>query len=605
MFGIRPARTQAGQDSSRGGPWLWRHFTRHVFKREEEYVECHSLPSISELLCDEAIAKQDAFAITVQIGTGPGTVLPLGLTPSSGLVSATHGEEGEEVEGTLPFVVKDKQLVPRSLMDGLEEMIDSAATGDVILIVRERGIVVRQAVDGDETASHMVPLPVGQPMPALALPSATAAANESVVETQDDEGPEVVVRDRVLWAHSSILCSRSEFFRDMLGSHFLEGQSQTLHGGEHAPADAMPTSATTTWHEQFGRRFKALRIPDADFTAAYWLLRYLYLEEVEFMEHEDVRSTLDEEWMILGGDHDDERGSGAGKTTRRPLWEWRSINDIRHGAARQDQAIQVGGGHELGAHPGTSGLYAGPRSVSSRHSLHSMSSTASGTETAVGTGGPASPTMTTTTPTGRRSAGGSYHDVSPYPRRPGEWDPRNRASVSESLPIAETRAEPRPDHGDSLGDALRRDPHPHPAKRASPASALGLYRLAHRYGQRGLCSLAKQHLVASLTPQSCFSILLATHLYADLHEPVKAYVLENWHLVCTTAEFERCCDEVSGGEWGSDAGRALRVFMRSLVSPSSTSAAASATSAVTSSAGATANSAAGLPFSSSSSFRGR
>lgn len=92
------------------------------------------------------------------------------------------------------------------------------------------------------------------------------------------------------------------------------------------------------------------------------------------------------------------------------------------------------------------------------------------------------------------------------------------------------------------------DPHLHPCEKPPPASALAIYRLAHRYHQEGLVHLAKIQLIGSLTPQTAFPTLLATNLYSDLYDHVKAYVLDKWDLVSQTSEFERCCDEVSAGE---------------------------------------------------------
>ena len=88
-----------------------------------------------------------------------------------------------------------------------------------------------------------------------------------------------------------------------------------------------------------------------------------------------------------------------------------------------------------------------------------------------------------------------------------------------------------------------------------------------------LCKLASLHIVGTLTPQSAFAMLLATSMYTELHTSIKTYVYQHWHLVSNTHEFERCCDEVSMGMWGADAGKTMRAFVRSLVSPLRASAA--------------------------------
>ncbi len=111
------------------------------------------------------------------------------------------------------------------------------------------------------------------------------------------------------------------------------------------------------------------------------------------------------------------------------------------------------------------------------------------------------------------------------------------------------------------------DPHDHPCAHPGPASALSIYKLAHRYHMQDLSRLAAMHMVATLTPQSAFALLLASSMYDELHTRIKTYVYQHWHLVSHTQEFERCCDEVSVGMWGADAGKTMRAFVRSLVSP--------------------------------------
>lgn len=82
-----------------------------------------------------------------------------------------------------------------------------------------------------------------------------------------------------------------------------------------------------------------------------------------------------------------------------------------------------------------------------------------------------------------------------------------------------------------------------------------------------LMRLASLHMVATLTPQSAFPMLLATCMYTELHARIKTYVYQHWHLVSHTHEFEQCCDEVCMGMWGADAGKTMRAFVTSLVSP--------------------------------------
>lgn len=220
FFGIRPA-SSAGAVSSR--PWIWTSSNSFTFRREAEFYECHNLPTLSQILQNREAARDDCFELVIQIGTGPQMVTvarpPGTMTP-------------------MPFEIPEARVVPKSLLAGLEGMIDCAATGDIALMVRERGIVPSHPTSSGNSDSGPVdlevqPWPIGQPMPEV------AAEGEAAV-------PEVVVRDRIIWVHSSMLRSRSEYFRTMLESEFSEGQGQELGKDDG-----------------FGRNVRILRVPDA------------------------------------------------------------------------------------------------------------------------------------------------------------------------------------------------------------------------------------------------------------------------------------------------------------------------------------------------------
>ena len=65
------------------------------------------------------------------------------------------------------------------------------------------------------------------------------------------------------------------------------------------------------------------------------------------------------------------------------------------------------------------------------------------------------------------------------------------------------------------------DPHPHPTPAPAPASALSMYQVAHRYAMPGLATLALEHIMSTITPQSCFALLLATTVWDELHSLVE------------------------------------------------------------------------------------
>jgi len=515
MIGIKPVQSQS--KTSRLGSWIWRDFTHYVFRRENEYYECHQLPSLSSLLEHSDVQRQDAFSLTVQISTGPQAAAPFSQGQGHGRLSSNGNQAS-------PFVVEDNQLVHHSLIDGLERLLDCQSTGDVVLIVRERGVVrPRQAPkegSNEVMQDEVWTLPVGTPIDDW----------NSSEDDGDPNGPQVVVRDRLLWAHSSILGARSEFFNDMLQSHFSEGQEQDLSVAE-------PQGDTIQVN---GRRVKTLRIKDADFTTIYWLLRYLYLEEVEFVASEDVRcAALDDEWMMVGQVPADESGQKA-------VWQWTPLSQLECSNDErqvQEYRVQVQSEHPA-RYPHSSDQ---GRSVS----RHGQSNLGQGSTGSAG-GGPLSPTSSlghhgSTSPNQARP--GIPHEMyGNYQRRTGsEWEARNTPSKSHSNQELTPSTIGHESHS-SRHQSLLMDPHQHPCAKPTPASALALYRLAHRYHQQGLVHLSKTQLISSLTPQTAFPTLLATNLYDDLYEHVKAYVLDKWDLVSQTSEFERCCDEVSAGE---------------------------------------------------------
>ncbi|UZJ51154.1 hypothetical protein CBS101457_000474 [Exobasidium rhododendri] len=541
MIGIQPV--QSTTKTSRAGSWIWREFIHHVFRRESEYYECHRLPSLSEILLDKDIHQQDAFTLTIQISTGPRAASP---------VLQRNGNEFQAANGLLPspFVVQDKQLVHHSLMDGLERMLDCQSTGDVVLIVRERGVVRPLRVSGEVgndpafSQDEVLTLPVGTFMYDWDM-------GQNIVDSAS-ESLQVVVRDRLLWAHSSILGARSEFFHDMLQSHFSEGQEQNLSVAE---------LESDTIHVH-GRKVKTLRINDADFTTIYWLLRYLYLEEVEFVATEDVRcAALDDEWMMAGQTPPDETGQKA-------IWQWTSLNQLETNN-EESESEQVYQASLHGDHLNNNLPSPTHARSTSRHRQRSIDgSTTLSHDLSFGNHG-GTTSLQTRTSTAKEVYGG-------YQRRSGS-DVEGRRTVrhrfGQDPPSSESVGpghfhSTTDDNSNSRHQSLLLDPHQHPCVKPPPASPLALYRLAHRYHQEGLVHLSKKQLISSLTPQTAFPTLLATNLYDDLYEHVKAYVLDRWELVSQTSEFERCCDEVSAGDWGVEAGRALRVFMRSLLSPS-------------------------------------
>ncbi|KAL9939482.1 hypothetical protein V8E36_001299 [Tilletia maclaganii] len=809
MLGLQPARTTLSRLQARDGAYLWKEYASFVFRREHEFFECHSLPTLSELLDNfEEVRAQDAVKLTVQIGCGPGIV----GSETDGVMGAAAASEGWAGTGAAsggagvpffprlaPFQVPSAHYVSQTILDALEGLVDCSRTGDVRIIVRERGLLIHPPAvaaaafsddghsaeygDEDEEAGrfprhtqlqaqqpYVIPYPVGSffpldliaPGPAIATAEGGEEHNYLHTNHLDHSGvlppldptqaldlgmhsngaaatasASVVVRDRIIWAHSSVLRARSQYFADMIDGSFAEAQDELDDTPLRSAAAAGPS--TGYGHSSNGARagaggaaagpsraVKTFRIPDAEWATVYWLIRYLYLEEIEFAEREDVRSSaLDNDWMISaeglfpsdfygqqqhGSVHPQQQqhhhhqddgpganlwgtgseyigGEGASSSSARRNaglrvnWEWRTIADLLreeeeahfprehetptphahqhdHPMSAAPPPPQEQPAEELSSsmapaapptptttslsakasgspssswrgHPGTiyssshpppksnepppefishgqqqhvppasSSSSAGqPRTTTNASSLSSSShsslyaphetfaQTAQGLSVGGSGGGGHRRSSSSGAAAGSahaseeggnngssgRSAGGSSTTPVPHEHPAQDHGDVNTSTNDSALPM------PGACHYDHQPHGRRRphpqstptfhDPHEHPAAQAPPASALATYKLAHRYGQAGLAELAKAHMIETLTPPTAFPVLLATALYGQLHEAVKRYVYEHWEEVSHTEEFERCCDEVGAGEWGAEAGRALRIFMQSLLSP--------------------------------------
>lgn len=423
---------------SASGETLWSEKIDHIFFTDREVIT-RRLP-VARVLSNAAVTHADAVEVVVQVATGPSTRSPRA------------------------FELHENATVPKTLANVLEEMVDDASTGDVMVIVREKGLQQQPSAELAESVglkSFVQPWQTG-----AAAPVADA-----------DELP-IYVRDRVLWAHTPILRARSDFFATMLDSSFSEG-TNVEHGGRSRDAK---------------RPFRVLRIPDADYVTVYWLLRFLYANEVQFMREEDIRAVaLDDHW-VLAQDQGDTR----------PDWRWRRVLDDADSdvlQTPQKQPLQPGASAPMVlGDPGRS------------HALEVGSDTSLFADH--------SPTLLGMRNT-REGAGGVH--------------------------------------------AMTNDPHPHPPMLAvPPASALAVYRVAHRYDINELCDAAAAHIIAHLTPENATNYLLCTTLFEQLQRAVQRYMYDHWSEVSASAAFERCCDEVSAGEWGPSAGRSLVALMRNM-----------------------------------------
>lgn len=510
LFGIRPlaSRRHGPLAATQPQDFLWTHSTSFTFKYESEFYHCSELPSISALLANDAIAKTDAIELVVQVATGPHVLQQESTTQGS-----------KESSLALPFHMPEGRYLPNSILDGLNSLVDCSITGDLALLVPERGVVLTPCSDLVDSQTHcdleVLPWPVGTPMP---------------LDTSDESRLQVVVRDRVIWAHSAFLKTRSTYFRTMLASGFAEGSDEK--GGRSARA--VRIDDVGEWYEGFRMQkteqqaYPHPRSDAPDYITALGLIRYLYTGKIDFLRGEDVRSVaLDESWL---GAHQsaahelanpERLHKASSHLSRLPIWEWTSLSDLQAGGGRCAASCSLPDElcprhlHIAGREQGRSG------SISSSHL-------------------PGAQRQLSPTPSGRA------HQTPPA----SPPSMRSEASSSRRLPsLPFTHQSPKASRPTLLGSILSEDPHAHPAPMSQLSSSpLATYKLCHRYGQLDLCSLSKNELLLNLTPECAFATLLATYYYADLQVEVEKYVLENAQGVLGSKEFERCCDEVSAGE---------------------------------------------------------
>ncbi|KAJ8086883.1 hypothetical protein PM082_005708 [Marasmius tenuissimus] len=489
--------------------WVWENWQSDWVFREGNEVWACSLPPLSALIENNSrVRDTDSLVICVQIHCPLGPFFP--SHPSA-------------------------YYVPKDLLDGLEASLDNPNTGDVRFVCLER------------YKPDVVP-----PTPTEASSSATQRPASSM--SSYSHSSQMTARKRIIYAHSDILTRRSDYFATMLSSSFAENQG-------HIPGE---------------RKVHTIVVEEADFETIYWLLKYCYANWLLLKEVDDPRVAVD--------------GVGAGWSAnwlhaRGGEWDWKTFNKV--GMTEDLESRSATSGEE-----GVPSPPAGAPQVSQPGLPLSDSNTmrAGSSTRTPSTPSRATAKANTIASSTRQSTSSSSETASPgSSRRTPTTMPINipatrpkqapssvvipRQSSYASVPPPATHYPPvsprasriRGSSGLTIGSTP--DPHVHPTPPPSPASALSMYQIAHRYTMPRLANLALEHMMSTITPQTSFALLLATSTWDDLHGMVEDYVVEKWDEVAVSEEFERCCDEVAAGEWGSEGGKTLMALFRRLRSP--------------------------------------
>lgn len=357
-------------------------------------------------------------------------------------------------------------------------------TGDVQLICLERS---------DPTA-------ITHPLPDQEPASSPSTSSASGLESSFFSS-HAFARKRVIYAHSDILTRRSEYFATMLSSSFSEN-ANSIRPGE--------------------RRVYTVVLEEADFVTVYWLLKWIYANWLTFRSEDDPRLAIE--------------GIGAGWSTKwlnasgKGEWEWKKFTRSQPGedlsASRSDArsvasaAESAGSGDIKGKAKGvTEPQLPFPNTASSSTTPRTGSTPSRNTSSTQGTSPtkPHSRQQLTTSPSiSRRSNTSVDGPTKPTSGVSNSPLPPAPAPVN-THPATTTSGFTNSQRYSAVRQTSVPDPHPHPTPEPPSASALSIYRLAHRYDLGGLASLALEHMMTTITPEHCFSLLLASSSWDELH----------------------------------------------------------------------------------------
>jgi len=263
------------------------------------------------------------------------------------------------------------------------------------------------------------------------------------------------------------------------------------------------------------RKRYTIVVEEAEFETMYWLLKYCYANWLLFKEHDDPRAAMD--------------GVGVGWSAKwlnsqGGEWEWKTFHRSNTDESNAVDARSAGSAESLLS------------SAESRRSA-GKSKTLQPSTTPTAAPVPANPRPVPTpskvgpnsTTISRQPSTLTSRRTIPAPSTSAvALGLSGSASVSRtkpiSIPVTPTNYAPPAHPGYPISPRSGRqsqvsilDPHPHPTPAPRPASALSMYQVAHRYAMPALSTLALEHMMSTITPQSSFALLLATSVWDELH----------------------------------------------------------------------------------------
>lgn len=305
------------------------------------------------------------------------------------------------------------------------------------------------------------------------------------------DGSRPMARRRVIYAHSEILV-HIEYFKATLHGPFIEGTDSNL---------------------------RTLVVDDAGFSTLYWVLRWLYTDEILFSTAESVRNVMSQFAV---------EAEAVRKLLALESWEYLAVG----GSEEQDEPSDIRTKRSSGV--SDSAAAGGRRSPSSLSvsSVASSSTTAAAISNATATRRGSGSALATPTPRGALAkASPSKRPTSPrLPAGSGQQPSRKPPKSPDTAPTSPMGIGRVAYSGSATGPRRSHpsppsDPHSHPTEPPPSPSPLAVFILAHRYGLEELQALARDAVLRHLTTDTCVAALLATHHFSDLHGAILDYVV--------------------------------------------------------------------------------